>query len=323
MMSKKNPWGDIKTPPKDLNTRKVKGANHLPLSWGKDNAGRCVFVMELKGDHIETFNKNSVLVNGIKTELRLLDETGNQVLVITLEKHIDQDLFASLCDTLVEALIEISDSAVGLSVALSQIKRWKIFLSGRRPKMLTAEQVRGLFSELVFIQNMLHEDFSEMNTLEAWQGPEESHQDFIFSNTAVEIKSLSGRERNTIRISSEDQLEGVNDNLFLRVFRLIDIPKSEKSVSLNGLVGQIEESLKNADAIEEFTNKLAKAGYVELRDYDIPKLIVAEERTYRVTEAFPRLIRSELSTGITKVSYEIKLEAIESFECDNQNVWNK
>ncbi|WP_254229107.1 PD-(D/E)XK motif protein [Agrobacterium salinitolerans] len=42
----------------------------------------------------------------------------------------------------------------------------------------------------------------------------------MHGNTAVEIKSLSGTERSTVRISSEDQLESLNDNLFLRIYRL-------------------------------------------------------------------------------------------------------
>ena len=98
---------------------------------------------------------------------------------------------------------------------------------------------------------------------------------------------------------------------------------SEKAVSLNGLVGQIEESLQDAEALETFSGKLTKAGYMELREYDAPKFLVAEEKSYRVTGTFPRLIRSELPSGVLKVDYEIKLETIAPFECDNQEVWER
>ena len=57
----------------------------------------------------------------------------------------------------------------------------------------------------------------EKAAMEAWCGPDGAHQDFIFGNTAVEVKSLSGRERSTVRISSEDQLESLCDDLFLVV----------------------------------------------------------------------------------------------------------
>lgn len=320
-MSKHTPWDDIKAPQSDLTVRPIKGPEHLTLYWGKDVSGHCVFVLELEGDHTETYRKNTVSVHGIKTDLRHINTTGNQGLVVTLEKHVDQDLFFSLCDTLVSALTEVADPAVGLSVALAQIKRWKSFMAGRKAKVLTAEEVRGLFSELLFLQSMMSHGFSENEALESWQGPETSHQDFIYSNTAVEIKSLSGRERNTVRISSEDQLEGINDNLFLRIYRLVDLPESDKSASLNEMVRKLEEEIQDADALEKFSEKLAKAGYVELREYDTPEFIAAEEKTYGVTSEFPRLVRSELPEGIVKIGYEIELETIKSFESSADKVW--
>lgn len=320
-MSNKTPWDDIKTPQSDLTVRPIKGPRHLTLYWGKDVSGHCIFVLELEGDHAEIYRKNAVSVHGIKTDLRHINTTGNQGLVVTLEKHVDQDLFFSLCETLVSALTDIADPAVGLSVALSQIKRWKAFMAGRKAKVLTAEEVRGLFSELLFLQNMLSQGFSENDALESWQGPETSHQDFIYANTAVEIKSLSGRERNTVRISSEDQLEGVNDSLFLRIYRLVDMPESDKSRSLNAMIREMEDQIQDADALEKLSEKLAKAGYVELREYDSPEFIVAEENTYHVTEEFPRLIRSEVPEGIVRVGYEIELEAIRSFMSGADEVW--
>lgn len=320
-MNKKTPWDNIKTPQDDLTVRPIRGPIHLPLYWGKDVSGHCIFVLELKGDHAETYRKNAVSVHGIKTDLRHINTTGNQGLVLTLEEHVDQDLFFSLCDTLISALTDVADPAVGLSVSLSQIKRWKIFMAGRKAKVLTDEEVRGLFSELLFLQNMISHGISENDALESWQGPETSHQDFIYSNTAVEIKSLSGRERNTVRISSEDQLEGVNDNLFLRIYRLINMPESDKSLSLNEMVRRLEKQIQDADVLEKFSEKLAKAGYVELRGYDRPAFIVAEENTYRVTEGFPSLIRSEVPEGIVRVGYEIQLEAIQTFLCNADEVW--
>ena len=104
-------------------------------------------------------------------------------------------------------------------------------MAGKKGRVLSAEEVRGLFSELKFLQQMLGEMNNELDVLEAWQGPETSHQDFIFSDTAVEVKSLSGRERNAVKISSEDQLESLNSSLFLKVFRLVDMPESKASIS--------------------------------------------------------------------------------------------
>ena len=321
MMSKTNPWNDIKTPAEDLSVRQIKISKHLPLYWGKDSNGHCVFIYEMSEDGAEIFQKNMVSIHGIKIDYRLLSTTGNQGLILVLEKHVDQDLFCSLCETLIHELSEISDPLVGLSVALSQIKRWKAFMAGKKGRVLSAEEVRGLFSELKFLQQMLGEMNNELDALEAWQGPETSHQDFIFSDTAVEIKSLFGRERNTVKISSEDQLESLNSSLFLRVFRLVDMPESKASISLNELVKTIEGTLTEAEAIEMFDTKLAKVGYVQMLAYDKPKFVVTEEHTYRVESEFPKIIRSELNAGLTRATYEIKLESVKNFLCADKDVW--
>ena len=85
----------------------------------------------------------------------------------------------------------------------------------------------------------------------------------------------------------------------------------------------VEESLTEAEAIEMFDTKLAKAGYVQMFTYENPKFIVAEEMTYRVESEFPKITRSELDAGIARVSYEIKLESIKGFLCSDKDVWEK
>ncbi|WP_158020634.1 PD-(D/E)XK motif protein [Salinivibrio sharmensis] len=317
------PWDDIKTPIRDLSVRQVRSSKYLPLYWGKDSIGHCVFIYEMTEDGAEIFQKNMVSIHGIKIEYRLLSTTGNQGLILVLEKHVDQDLFYSFCETLIHELSEVSDPLVGLSIALSQIKRWKAFMAGKKGQVLSAEEVRGLFGELNFLLQMLREMNNELDALEAWQGPETSHQDFIFSDTAVEVKSLSGRERNAVKISSEDQLESLSSSLFLKVFRLVDMPESKASTSLNELVNAVEETLTEAEAIEMFDTKLAKAGYVKMLAYDKPKFIVIEEQTYHVDREFPKIVRSELHTGLTRVGYEIKLESVRDFLCADKDVWGR
>ena len=322
-MNRYRPWDEIKTPSEDLSVRQIRESKYLPLYWGKDSNGRCVFMYEMNEDGTEIFQKSSVSIHGINIDFRVLSTTGNQGLLLVLEKHIDQDLFYSLCETLIHELSEVSDPLMGLSVALSQLKRWKAFMAGRKGRVLSAEEVRGLFSELKFLQQMLDEMDSEADTLEAWQGPEDSHQDYIFSNTAVEVKSLSGRERNTVKISSEDQLESLNSSLFLKIFRLIDMPQSKVSRSLNELVEAVEDTLTDAEAIDLFQTKLAKAGYIKMSAYDKPKFITAEEKTYRVEGDFPRIVRSGLNSGLTRIGYEIKLESIRDYLCADKDVWRK
>jgi hypothetical protein len=318
-MSEPSPWDDIGVPGADFNVRQVPGEIAVPCFWGRDTTGACLFIVELQGDHTDPFRKNAVTVHGIDVDLRR-GAPGQQRLVLTLEKQVDRDLFEGLCRALASALERATDSASSLAVALAHIRRWKTFMSGRS-QHLSAEEVRGLFAELTFLLELIERQASTAAAVDAWLGPEKSHQDFIFGNTAVEIKSLSGTERSTVRISSEDQLESLNEELFLRIYRLSSLSDAAGTRSLNDIVAAVQALLTEAEAVEAFDRKLIAHGYAPLPEYDQPRFVVSDTHSYSVVEGFPRLMRSQLPTGIDRVSYDIRLETIAPYECDNRGVF--
>lgn len=321
-MSSTSPWEQIAIPDADFNVRHITAPGPVTLCWGKDSQGQCLFVVELEGDHTEQFRKNYMTVHGIKVDLRQLPSSSRQGLILTLEKHVDSDLFHGLCQTLIGNLNEIREPAVALTVAINHIKRWKAFMAGKRTRLLSAEEVRGLFAELSFLKTLKTEHLSEVEALHAWCGPERTHQDFVYSDTAVEIKSVSGRDRSIVRVSSEDQLESVSDNLFLHVIRLNETSENSGQKSLNDLVDDIAQELTDAEAIEQLWDKLAAYGYVEMREYDSPKFIAGGKRTYRVADDFPKLVRSELQDGVQNVRYDIQLEKLTPFQCEQEELWS-
>lgn len=319
-MREPSPWDGIAVPGSDFNVRQVPGDTAVPCFWGRDTAGACLFIVELDGDHSAQFRKDAVTVRGIGIDLRASGHS-HQRLVLALEKEVDRDLFESLCRTLAGALSHATDSASSLAVALAHLRRWKAFLSGRGAQLLSDEEVRGLFAELVFLHEMLDAGFSDVDAVAAWLGPERSHQDFIFGNTAVEVKSLSGTERSSVRISSEDQLESLNDHLFLRVCRLSALPEAPAARSLNALIQGLQGRLAASEALDAFDRRLVTHRYAPLPEYDEPGFVVTAVATYRVEGNFPRLVRSAIPGGLAKVTYEIRLEAIAPHECEAAEVF--
>lgn len=320
-MSRSVPWDSIPTPAGDFTVVRVAGTSGVPIYWGRDTGAQCLLIVELRGDHAAQFRRDTVTLHGIGVDLRNGDKDGGQRLVLTLARHIDSDLFLGLCETLIGSLKDIADSAAALSVALAHLKRWKAFLAGRNARLLSPEEVRGLFGELQVLRKLYQDTLTQTAAVDAWCGPDKSHQDFIFGDRAIEVKSLSGRERSAVRISSEDQLESLADELFLLTLRLIDRADAAQALSLNGTVALIAGELTDSEAIEQFMSKLADLGYAPLAEYDSPCFIVRDVQGYRVHGDFPRLIRSELPTGIAKVSYDIRLETIASYQCDEAVVF--
>ena len=194
------------------------------------------------------------------------------------------------------------------------------FSFGRNPRVLSAEEVRGLFAELQFLRRLYQRGMPAASALDAWCGPDRSQQDFVYGDTAVEIKAISGQERNSVHISSEDQLETTCENLFLAVYRLGDMPGQEQAVSLNDLVAAMEEELGAAGLLDGFLAKLGTCGYVRLDEYDRLQLVVMGQQCFRVADDFPRIVRSELADGLTAVRYQIQLERIVRFACEEGDI---
>lgn len=314
-MSRSLPWDEIRVPDADYNVRLVKNGGPIPCYWGRDTEGNCLFLISLDGDHRALFAENRMTVHGIDVDLQTDPATGRQNLVLTLERQIDGDLFFSLCASLVESLISVVRADAALNVALTHIRRWKAFLAGRNARLLSHEEIRGLFAELTFLRQIMTERSDELLAVSAWTGADRVQQDFVFADCAVEVKSLSGTDRNTIRISSEDQLDSILDDLFLVALRLGETTESDHSSSLNALVQRIEGELIQADAIEEFSRKLGAYGYTPLPEYDKPNFIVTGSEAFRVAEGFPRIIRSGLPEGVSRVKYQIELEHLAPFRC--------
>lgn len=318
-MTSRLPWDEIGVPVRDYTVRKVAAPGPTPMFWGRDTAAKCLLIIELTGDFTEDFRRGVVEIHGIGVDLREGEVTGQQRLVLSLDRSVDQDLFLGLCQTLINALEPVDASNVALAVALAHIRRWRAFLAARKSRRLSDEEVRGLWAELQYMRALYADRLTSPDAVEAWTGADQLQQDFIFGNTAVEVKSLHGRDRNSVRISSEDQLGTVVDDLFLVTHRLT-IAADGGALSLNALVALIEQELGDGDALEQFSQKLADFGYLPITAYDEPQFVVTERQTYRVEGDFPRLVRAELPEGVARVSYEIELEAMRDFEADDDEV---
>lgn len=322
-MSRIVPWDDIPVPNSDFTVVRVADISGVSIYWGRDVSAQCLLIIELEGDFTAQLRRDTVTLHGIGVDLRNSESAGFQRLVLTLARHIDSDLFLGLCSTLIDSLRTVTDSAVALAVTIAHLKRWKAFLAGRNARRLSPEEVRGLFGELYILRQLYQNTLTQVAAVDSWCGPDDSHQDFIFANRAIEVKSLSGRERNVVRISSEDQLASLTEDLFLLTQRLSDMPDHAQALSLNEIAALIESELTDAEAIEQYTGKLADFGYAPLVEYDVPRFVVSGLQGYRVTGTFPRLVRSELPQGIARVSYDVMIETIAPFACDEAELFRR
>jgi len=319
MSDERNPWQEISRPISGIHVRKHDNHKSGDIFWGKNSDNTKMLIISLEDDQRDIYNESFIPIKGIKSDLRQYEETGRQCLVLFLESAINSDIFFDFCCTLTSA-VKMADNSGGVVFSTFQhIRRWKNFLSGGR-NLLTPQQIRGLIGELLFLRQMMQAGYSAGKSLESWIGPDGGNQDFVIGDRAVEIKTLFGRERGKIRVSSEDQLETIQSKLFLKIFRLIEVDKDVASFSLNSLIADLRSQMSLADDEDVFDMKLNSLSYAPLLFYNAPHFKCPEQLIFLVTDEFPRLVRSALPAGVSNVLYDISLESIKSFACDDETL---
>ena len=188
---------------------------------------------------------------------------------------------------------------------------------------LTGEQQKGLFGELHVLQVMVNNLPDAELVIDSWVGNDAALQDFRAGTWAVEVKTSSQTTNERITINGERQLdERPFDHLFLYYINVDMRPNS--SPTLNELVATVRTMLQVSNAaLFAFNRKLAKAGYFEaqLAAYESVGYTIRNELVFRVTDAFPRIIPTDLRTGVSEVRYAASLSDCLPYQLTQQQLF--
>jgi hypothetical protein len=247
-------------------------------------------------------------LKGLNVAIRRQHSDGAHFLLLLLESGADWELFHTLCVDLVESTERATSPDNAVDVAITRLRRWRRFLSiGKKPG-LTDEEVRGLLAELLFLRDELTTRVGIAAAIQGWSGPASHPQDFAIEDLAFEIKSHLISARQIIEITSLEQLESTAPNLFLVVQDLSAAQASVAgSVTLAQLVKEIRELADQAGQgiVDRFNDTVDGQGYEDGRKYgDIP-FLDSGRRYFKVSENFPRIVRSEVPTEIPRVRYAL------------------
>jgi len=299
-----------------LRLLRVDAEHSLDFYWGKDAEGRFLLVLRLKNAIQQILKEPVFRLAGITGDFRKSDDSGH-MLVLTLQDPAQADIFHRLCLDLVESSRNSGDEILAADVIMNRLKRWQAFLSRKNRGLLKPHEVQGMFAEVSFLAELVTgQGFSVQDAINAWVGPKEAPQDFILGKYAVEVKSICGSNRNTVRISSENQLVSHLESLFLRVFYLTEDATGNAGESLNSLVWRLKAEWQPSEpaAVLAFEDILQAAGYMELPEYDLPRYHVIRTSTYLVSAEFPKIEPSSLKPGVKNVAYDIDLSLLKGFE---------
>lgn len=311
-----NPWTNIRKPISGFNVLRVDPEHPHDFFWGRDTQGSFLMLLKIDEKHTEYFEKGDVELKGVKTDIRLNHDTEECFFILCLQHKEDFDIFHRLCTDLIERTKDIKSHKEAFSIIHNRLKRWRKFLSKKIRFLLTDQEVHGLYAELEFLHTCISITGNHLIIIEGWKGPLGGPHDFIFGDYAIEIKSVSGSQKDKVRISSENQLLTHLERLYLQIFFLAEFHDCKKGLSLNAMVNQVRDKINDADHRDLFDSKLHETGYLELKEYDAPCYKVTHQKTFEVKEYFPRITPDLLSEGLTNVSYDLDLNSLSDFACE-------
>jgi hypothetical protein len=230
-------------------------------------------------------------------------------------------IFVRLVDFLIDKTSQASSKLEALFLLRAAINEFKHF-SSRKTGLLSLEQVRGLFAELLVLRALLQSGRSGPSVLAMWKGPHAAEgvglHDFVFpSGDALEVKS-SSHPSSEVRVSSSTQLMPTANDLFLIVIPLETLPGSGGGgLSITQLISECTELMGSGDqlTLEVFFEDLASVGFDPKDDhYTQWHFEESTWKCFQVREGFPYLDIEGIPRAITKIRYSLELQFLREYE---------
>ena len=312
-MNKYNPWEDIPVSRQFLCEESNK-YNFWRYKQPTKNGYNFSFLFELKTakDDVPPPNKLPKFkqISFSKIQQQDSDKTYLNVQLLDNSKW---DIFNDFVLLLIDSCEKEEKESDALRVFIQRSYRWLALMKGGFKQRLSDEVQKGLIGELYFLKNTLFQTIGIRDSLDSWKGPIPQPKDFYLDKMQVEVKSIK-RDGTSVSISSENQLELIsNDELFLSVF---GISPNKNGKTLTDWCYELEDLITNNDLadLEKYNELLLDAGFEYKDDYSDKKWEIEEISYYSVTKEFPRIVKSEISAGISKVEYLLDLSYIKEFK---------
>ncbi len=250
---------------------------------------------------------------GLEVFVRQGASAADGVLGVALKEPRFADVFTALATDLTARVTAAGSPADAVAALLGHLRRWQAFLAAAA-EGLGEEARRGLWGELHFLREHLLPTFGPA-TVAAWQGSRGAHQDFQFPTGAVEVKASAAKNPQTVRITSERQLDETGVSALFLHHLSIDA-REAGGESLPEMVASVRARLAtDAGANDSFEEALLAGGWLDIHAdrYSGRGYSVRESHFFRVTPGFPRIVEADLTDGVGDVSYALSIAACAPF----------
>jgi hypothetical protein len=250
---------------------------------------------------------------------------NSRLLVIQLLYPNSRDIFATLCENLIQSVLRLNTEQKISRTIVNQLEKWKTLFEKNNSTGLTPAEQQGFFGELHFLQKFLAKpDTNPCDVLHTWVGVDKALRDFQANSWAVEVKTTSTSNPQKVTVNGERQLdETLLENLFLFHFS-VEVSNGNGQ-TLCQKITAIRETLENyTPALSLFNTKLFEAGYLDKHEpfYQDRFYQIRNENFYKVENDFPRIRENELRSGVSDVKYSIILAMCDEYLVSENQLFN-
>ena len=287
----------------------------IDIFYGRDDAGRLCIALT------STFSvkvpKNTKTLDFIQVKNQEKYWT-----YICLNDESAKSVFYAFCQDVIDIVANSSDDRTAIKNAIDRIMSWKRMFSSRTG-LLTENEIKGIFGELYFLDNVIIPDIGCEKGVKAWGGPLGLSKDFSNGLEWYEVKTVSANVC-SVNISSHEQLLSNNPG-YLVLIRVEAMPEGFNNgiATINDLFDKLKNELRTfPEASDEFFNRLSKIGFAPEDAYNHYRYKVVSMTAYLVDDKFPKITSpTKFGEAFSKISYSLLINAIAPYE--EEKTWTK
>lgn len=297
-------------PPPDpsgtLETRELQLADDPPLrvQLAIDHTGfRHLLIPSAAGaKHVEDRRSQGVQLQ----QARWGSDEGVQLFtdLVCLKPHLNGLFSMVIYDILNDSTLQTDTPD---QVCLRVLNRWRELLADTPRAMPERTQLVGLLGELTILHDLAQRNAA---AIKSWIGPMQGRYDFLAGRHALEVKTLTHRQRTSLTINGLSQLEAPPDG----ILHLVVIHIEETPGSGNSLASLVENVVLAGINRYDLYRRLLQVGITSdmLEQLHEPQWSITARHLYHVNDAFPRLTRAsfvtgDLPRGVVSLNYTIDL----------------
>lgn len=240
--------------------------------------------------------------------LQIITDADSRATTVTIQLQDDdlRQVFDALTTDIADHVAATTTADDALATLIDRMVHWAdLFRRLAGPTLLTPEEQRGLYGELLVLGQLLSVVGAPAATT-AWTGPLAASQDFQIGDVAIEVKTASGTLPQRLMIPNERELDDTDVPTLILTRILVDERPDGGGTDLNTAAAALRDRLRAVPAaVATFDTRLDRHGYHYEPEYDQPRYTVRDISRWQVRDDFPRITAAELRAGVGDVSYTI------------------